>query len=207
MPPRQQPSSDSSSREPIATSSEPTMSPLSRISGPPFSNLTSFGMLAERNIPRWHRTAVRYALSFRGISERFCYARHPASVRPLRLWDHTSGIDLAGCRRDRERSHHRGGPVSIPLVPVLGNLMGGNASIRAVCCAFHSAIIRPTNKRRAAALAAGRASKQIDLTTDLLAFDVSFTDASERLVDPLFGVSRACAVLADAYRQSCSYFD
>ena len=39
------------------------------------------------------------------------------------------------------------GLVFIPLAAVVADLMGGNASIRAVCCAYHSRIIDFTDDR------------------------------------------------------------
>jgi len=80
------------------------------------------------------------------------YARHPTSIQPLCFWDHSSWTNVSYCSRDCERTLHRG-PFFIPLAAVLADLMGGNAPIRAICCAHHSRTIDLIDERRAHPLA------------------------------------------------------
>ena len=75
------------------------------------------------------------------------HARYSTSIQPLRLWDHSSWINVSYCGWDCERTHHRSRAISIPLAAVVANLMGGNASIRAVCCSLDSRLIDLSDKR------------------------------------------------------------
>ena len=108
---------------------------------------------------RRFRDATDRAELDRSTATRPCWrnsARHPTSILPLWFWAHSGWINVSYCSRDCQCTLHRG-PIFIALAAVLADLMGGDASICAICCAHYSRIIDLTAESGAGPLATARA--------------------------------------------------
>jgi len=80
------------------------------------------------------------------------HVRHSMSIQPLRVRNHSSWTNVSHCCWNCEYTVHTPGPIFIPLAAFLANLMGRNASNRAVRCACHPHLIDLADERRAASL-------------------------------------------------------